>query len=234
MRGLNQLVWNLRAAPVAGAKGDGPLMPQGHYTARLTLASTVVSQPFDVLADPRVPSTVADEQERFVLTRHIMEVTTATNAVYNELRDALKQARALQKQAKDKSSVQAQAALASFIADMEAYDHRFDPPSPKGPGQQMILDTGSGPTGQFGPVENAIDNGVGPIDQGDKLRVKEVEALCNTLRTEADAALNSAILKVNAALAAAGLSPAIVRHPGVAAPPQPHDEQEDEDTDEDY
>ena len=232
-RGLNQVVWDIRAAPVTGAKGAGPMMPQGPYTARLTLGSTVVSQSFDVLADPRVQSTVDDENERLALTRHIMEVSTATSATYNELRDVLKQARELEGQAKDKSSTQAEAALTAFIADLERIEHHFVPaPGPPGPGGQMHLDTGSGPVEQFGPIQSAVDGGQGPINQGDKLRAKEVEAFCDQVRAEADAAMNSGIPKINAVLNAAGLSAAIARHPGVAAPPdRPHEEQEDSDDD---
>jgi photosystem II stability/assembly factor-like uncharacterized protein len=226
-RGLEQVVWNFREAPVKGAKGDGPMTPRGQYTARLTLDSIVVSQSFEVLPDPRVQSSADDERQRQALTRHIMEVSTAAGGVYNELRDVLKQARELQKQAKGKS---AEAALESFIGDMEKVEHLYQPPYPKGPGEQMVLTTGMGPLGQFGPVQGAIDDGQGPIDQGDRLRVKEVEALCAQVQGEADAAMNTGLPRINAALASAGLS-AIVRHPGVEAPPPDPDDKQGLDDD---
>ena len=216
-RGLNQAIWDLRGPPVTGASGNGPMMPQGHYTARLTLGSTAASQAFDVVADPRAQSTADEENERLALTRHIMEVTTTTNATYNELRDVLKQARDLEKQVKAKSSA-AEVALESFVDELEQIEHRFQPPWSRGPGSQMILNAGMGPVAQSGPVQNAIDGGEGPINQGDKLRAREVEALCVQVRADADAAMNTAIPNINAVLGSAGLSPAIARHPGAAAP----------------
>ena len=216
-RGLNQAIWDLRGPPVTGASGNGPMMPQGHYTARLTLGSTAASQAFDVVADPRAQSTADEENERLALTRHIMKVTTTTNATYNELRDVLKQARDLEKQVKAKSSA-AEVALESFVDELEQIEHRFQPPWSRGPGSQMILNAGMGPVAQSGPVQNAIDGGEGPINQGDKLRAREVEALCVQVRAEADAAMNTAIPNINAVLGSAGLSPAIARHPGAAAP----------------
>lgn len=219
VRGLNQAVWDFRSSPVIGAGGNGPIMPQGHYTVRLTLGSTVVSQAFDVVADPRAQSTPEEENERLVLMRHISEVTTATNATYNELRDVLKQASDLEKQAKARSSV-AEMALESFVAQLEQIEHRFQPPTgPRGPGAQMILNVGMGPVAQFGPVQSAIDGGEGPINQGDKLRAREVEALCVQVRAAADAAMNTGIPRINAVLGSAGVSPVIARHPGIAAPP---------------
>jgi hypothetical protein len=130
----------------------------------------------------------------------------------------LKQARDLEKQAKDKSS-KAEAALEAFVAQIEQIEHRFQPPWPRGPGSQMILNAGMGPVAQFGPVQGAIDGGEGPINQGDKLRAREVEALCVQVRADANAAMSTAIPKINAVLGTAGISPAIARHPGVAAPP---------------
>jgi photosystem II stability/assembly factor-like uncharacterized protein len=216
--GLNQAIWDLRGSSMTGAGGNGPLMPQGHYTARLTLGSTVVSQAFDVLADPRTPSTANEEKERLAMVRHIMDVISATNLTYNELRDVLKQARDLEKQARDRSG-KAETALESFVTELEQMEHRFQPaPGPTGPGGQMILNNGNGPVAQFGAVQNAIDGGQGPINQGDRLRAREVEELCVQVRSSADAAMTTGLPKINEVLGSAGVSPEIVRHPGAAAP----------------
>jgi photosystem II stability/assembly factor-like uncharacterized protein len=220
-RGLNQAVWDFRAAPIAGATTEGPMMPEGHYTARMTLGSTTTAQPFNVISDPRTASTVETETERMKLARHIMVVISATKSVNNELRDVLRQARDLEKkQTKHEPSRARSRALGSFIAHLERIEQRFQPSQgPGGPGSQMVLTTGLGPVDQFGLVLHAVDGGEGPLDQGDKLRAKEVEALCVQVRTEAEAAMNADVPKINALLESSGVSQSIVRHPGVAPPP---------------
>jgi photosystem II stability/assembly factor-like uncharacterized protein len=234
-RGLNQAVWDLRAAPPAGARADGPMMPEGHYAARMTLGSTAMTEPFDVISDPRTTSTVATETERMQLARHIMGVIAATQGVYNELSDVLQQAHTLEKQAVHKPSKAREAALASLIAHLERIERRFQPPQgPAGPGSQMVLTSGLGPVDQFDRVLSAVDGGEGPLDQGDRLRAKEVEALCVQVRTEAGTAMNADIPKINALLKSSGLSHAIVRHPGVAPPSGPGSTDTDADTDDDY
>lgn len=217
-RGLNQAVWDFRAAPIAGATAAGPMMPEGHYTARMTLGSTTASEAFNVASDPRTASTVESEAARMKLARHILEVIAETKGVYNELCDVLQQAHDLKRQAMHRPSKARDAALASFIAHLEQIEHRFQPQGPGGPGSQTVLTTGMGPVDQFGPVLAAVDGGEGRLNQGDKLRAKEIEALCVQVRTEAGAAMNAAIPKINALLKSSGLSHAIVRHPGVAPP----------------
>lgn len=218
-RGLNQLVWDFREAPVADARGDGPMVPSGHYTVRMTLGSKILSQAFELVPDPRLPGTADAEKERMLLTRHIMEITTVTNATFNELRDVLAQARNLEQKAKAKPSGSRDRALGQLIDELERLEKRFQPPAgPKGPGGQLVLSLGMGPVDRFGPVQAAIDTGEGPITQGDRLRAKELEALCLQVRKDADKAMTEELPRVNALISASGLEGAITRHPGVAAP----------------
>jgi hypothetical protein len=65
--GMNRFVWDLReravdVAPDAIVWGftGGPAVPPGDYVATLTAGSWKQSQPFRVLADPRLPWTAAD------------------------------------------------------------------------------------------------------------------------------------------------------------------------------
>jgi photosystem II stability/assembly factor-like uncharacterized protein len=229
-RGLDQAVWDMRRSSLYEDTGEGPLVPSGHYRARLSLGSTVTTQSIELTPDPRTDSTPASEKDRATRARRIMEVMHETNGVFNELRDVLVQVDAVQKQAKGGAPKSLDKALASFALELETFAQRFKPKTPSGPGAQGVLTSGSGPVGQFGPVLTAIEMGSGPITQGDRLRAQEVEALCVQLKEQADHAMNVGIPKINTLIAARGLTARITRHAGVAAPPADNDEDDDLDT----
>lgn len=217
-RGLNQAVWDFRATPIAGVKGDGPMLPSGRYTVRMTLGSTVASQSFNLMPDPRTAAdTEETEKERLVLTRQIMEAIASTGALNDELHDVLLQARNLEKEAKKKPSRGRDVALESFIAKLGRLDKRFEPVADP-PGIPTKLNVMMAPLAQLDMVKTAVDTGEGPITQGDRLRAKEVEELASQLRSDTDNALKEGIPKVNALISASGMGGAIIPHPGVVPP----------------
>jgi hypothetical protein len=89
--GLNAFQWDLRAeTPTAlpgnismfGGPTNGYRVAPGKYQVRLTVGSTVATQPFDVLADPRLTTSAAEVAARDSLAR-------AINARISEINDAL-------------------------------------------------------------------------------------------------------------------------------------------------
>jgi carboxypeptidase C (cathepsin A) len=218
-KGLNQVVWDFRGAPLSGTTGTGPLLPSGKYTVRMTLGlttgMTTVSEPLEVVPDPRTQSAPESQLEHLALTRELMKVGADTNAASAQVKDVLKQTKELKSHA-EAAPAKTREAISSFAEQLDALDKQFKPyqPDPKAmAGDQRVLTVGAGPIGLLSTLQSAVDTNDGPITQGERLRAKELEAECVHLRTVAETALSAGIANVNALAAAAGLKPAITRHP---------------------
>jgi carboxypeptidase C (cathepsin A)/photosystem II stability/assembly factor-like uncharacterized protein len=214
-KGLNQLVWDFRGAPIPGASGNGPLLPSGKYVVRVTLDMTSVSEPVEVLPDPRTRSTPESQKEHLALTRHLMEVSVDTNAELTQLKDVLKQTRELQSHSQS-APAKIREAISPFETQLDTLDRQFEPyqPDPKNmAGDQTALTVGVGPMELLSEFQSAVDTEDGPITQGERLRAKELEGECVHLRLAAEKTMSTGIAKVNAVAASAGLKPAITRHP---------------------
>jgi hypothetical protein len=117
--GLNRYVWNWTSAgPVkwfgAAKKSyqgsdDGPPVPPGAYTARLTVDGQTFSRPFIVKADPRTLYTQGQIAESYRFARHgidmLSEVDTKLNAL-DAVKKAIDDAEATAKKAGDAASLQ--------------------------------------------------------------------------------------------------------------------------------
>ena len=93
--GVHRTVWDMRYPPPTGVEGAsfwdesgaaGPLAPPGTYQLRLTVgADTVLTQSFEILADPRVPVEQADLMEQFQLAMAIRDRLSETHATANRI-----------------------------------------------------------------------------------------------------------------------------------------------------
>jgi photosystem II stability/assembly factor-like uncharacterized protein len=82
--GINRFVWDLR-------NQQGPVMPPGVYQARLKVGSTVATESFNVLMDPRVADegiTLADLQEQFEHNMRMRALVSAVNQLVTRVRNA--------------------------------------------------------------------------------------------------------------------------------------------------
>jgi photosystem II stability/assembly factor-like uncharacterized protein len=212
-RGLNQIVWNFRGAPVPGGTGEGPLMPSGRYTVRATLGSATASQTFEIFPDPRTKSSPAAERERMALTRKVMERLVEFNRAAGVLTDVRTQAKDLLKRAQAVPSPSRDAAIQALIDRLDAADKLlspFHPGAPLGPGDQTPLNSGLGVASELGAIQTQIEAGSGPVTQGELLTVSELEARSSRLRALAEKAM-SGIEEVNSLAGATGLMPGIAR-----------------------
>jgi photosystem II stability/assembly factor-like uncharacterized protein len=99
--GMHRFVWPLRYAAAAPLRGDNPAAdgvwaPPGNYTVALTVADQRLTQPLEVIADPRVNLPDAAYAQQFALAREIEQqratLATATHAAGKVL-EALAQRR---------------------------------------------------------------------------------------------------------------------------------------------
>jgi len=82
--GMNRFVWDVRHRA-------GVTLPPGHYQARLKMAATVFTEPFNVLIDPRVAAdgvTQADLQEQFDHNMRMRELVSSVNQLVTRVREA--------------------------------------------------------------------------------------------------------------------------------------------------
>jgi hypothetical protein len=88
--GLNRVVWDVK-------NKEGVTVPPGRYQVRLKVGSSVASENFNVLIDPRVAEdgvTLADLQEEFEHNMHMRALVTGVNQLASRVRDAQSRLRA--------------------------------------------------------------------------------------------------------------------------------------------
>jgi hypothetical protein len=106
--GLNRIHWDLRAEGASsfpgmilwGANTNGPVLPPGRYTARLTADGRILTQPVAIARNPWIADvTDADLHAQFAFSRQVRDkVTEANDAVIairrvkSQLEDRLKRA----------------------------------------------------------------------------------------------------------------------------------------------
>jgi len=88
--GTNRFVWNLRAPDAKKAKDvvvdegmiEGPIVPSGRYSVKITVAGQSATQPFTVVSDPRVTTSPADLAAQYALALQIHDrIDTLVSAV---------------------------------------------------------------------------------------------------------------------------------------------------------
>jgi photosystem II stability/assembly factor-like uncharacterized protein len=81
--GLNRFVWDVR-------NRAGVTLPPGHYQARVKAGATVLTEPFNLLIDPRVAAdgvTQADLEEQFEHNMRMRELVTSVNQLVTRIRE---------------------------------------------------------------------------------------------------------------------------------------------------
>jgi hypothetical protein len=89
--GLNRVVWDVR-------NKDGITAPPGRYQARLKIGSTMLTEAFNVLIDPRVAEdgvTVADLVEQYEHNMRMRELVNAVNQLVARVREFQKRTQAV-------------------------------------------------------------------------------------------------------------------------------------------
>ena len=128
--GANRFVWNLRgpdATRLPDNKGRGgtaemlagPRMPPGSYQARLTVGGRTLTQPFEVVKDPRVQATDGDLREQFTWAKKAHDLLKRVHDAVLTLRDARAQAEAWAGRVESPAVKEAARALARRLTAIE-------------------------------------------------------------------------------------------------------------------
>jgi hypothetical protein len=132
--GMHRFVWDLREPPpdaldreypISAIPGDtppspqGPIVPPGTYTVRLSAAGRVLSQPLEVRADPRVATSAADLRQAYQTARRIADAMRRDFRAIQEVRAVRARARELMARVGHGPAADALAAVESAAAELE-------------------------------------------------------------------------------------------------------------------
>jgi hypothetical protein len=112
--GLNRFVWNMRypdATTFPGlimwaASTQGPRVPPGTYTVRLTAGGQTQTETFEIKKDPRVQTTPADFAKQIDLVLKIRDKVSETHAAILQIRQVRSQLEELQKRVQGQPAAQ--------------------------------------------------------------------------------------------------------------------------------
>ena len=102
--GMNRYAWNMRWEPPVRIPGafytgngpQGPLVLPGTYMMRLTVGSRSVTQPLEIVMDPRVKNvSPSDLRKQFDLAMQVRDANTELHRAVNEVRELRAQIRQL-------------------------------------------------------------------------------------------------------------------------------------------
>ncbi len=216
-KGLNQFVWDLRAdAPSRVAalftvgQPTGYRVGPGTYTARLTLGSRTVSQPFDVLNDPRIQVIAAEQQQQIAVAKAIVAKVNEIHQAVTELRSVRDQANTLATRAKeipDGTTLGAEAKKVSAKAD--TIEARLVQPKIKT--FQDVINFRNGLSDQYMYLQEAVEGSAGPVTRGATERGSDLDAEWAQWRAKIEVLLGTDVPALNALAAQKGVPAVIVK-----------------------
>lgn len=206
LRGTNQFTWDFRGRENTTINVHA--MPSGTYTLRMTLGSTIVSQPLKVIPDPRAGGTLADEREHAVMVTTLAGLSAELNRGVAELRDVRTQARALADRAKNAPVGPRDASLQSFIVAVDSLE--ASAVSPPIAGIDIMHYTPRLTTDVSGLL-SAVEGSSAPVTSGEREQFARLRTRAADFRSAADRLLTVDLERLNALLASSGLTPPLAR-----------------------
>jgi photosystem II stability/assembly factor-like uncharacterized protein len=208
--GVNEFAWDLRAAPVPGATGAGAAqqIPSGRYTVRMTLGATTVAQPIEIISDPRTRSTRATETMRYQHSRSLATSVGEMNAALQKLRSVRAQLDSLAGRLRAAPVAERDGAIRTLVAGIDSVERQLVVPAggPAGPGGQLVLHTGSRLLSETSGLQGTIENGSGPVTEGERWETVEYARQWRSIKAVADRLLSADLDRVNALLGSSGIT----------------------------
>ena len=215
--GLNAFQWDLRAEPpttlpgnitIWGGSGGGYLVSPGRYQVRLTVGTTVLTQPLDVRADPRTNTSPSDIASRDSLTH-------AANARVGEIHDALLRIRDVKEQVSKfverTKETPISAAVASKGKEITDKVEVLDPQlSTKAANGQDVINYRNGINAQYAFLLGNIESN-DVVSQPSRERFAELERLWSVLKLQVDTLENQDVPAFNKLLQDGGLGGVIIQ-----------------------
>ena len=101
-QGMNRFVWDLRLPDaeiqekaILWGAARGPRVPPGSYSVRLTLGEWSATERFQVLKDPRIPTTQEEMEQQYAFAQEVLAALNESHAALGRLRDVRAQVEGL-------------------------------------------------------------------------------------------------------------------------------------------
>ncbi len=191
--GLNVVNWDLRrTAPTRltgvvlfGAPGSGGArVSPGAYSVRMTMGATVLTQPLQVLQDPRLTVPAVAIAERDSVSALIAERIREIHDAVLRLRDTRTQVQGALVRGRDASNATAIAAAGKgLVTKLETMDPRLTTKAANG---QDIINYANGINGQYGFLMGQVE-GNPVLTKAARERLAELDQQWAAVRTDVDA-----------------------------------------------
>jgi hypothetical protein len=162
--GINRFTWDLRTEPIVGFPGmilwgaglNGPVVPPGTYTLRLTADGQTVTAPLTVRRNPLVPEfTDADLHAQYQFTRRVRDKATEANLAVIAIRNVKAQ---IEQRLAAKNDGGLRTAGRKLIADASAIEEKI---------YQVRNQSGQDPLNFPIKVNNRLANLLSMAERGD-------------------------------------------------------------------
>jgi hypothetical protein len=181
--GLNRLTWDLRAQPIEsfpgmilwGAGTNGPAVPPGRYTVRLTADGRTLTAPVTVTRNPRLTDvTDADLRAQYAFGRRVRDKATEANRAVIAIRHAKAQ---VDDRLKKSDDAALKAAAATFTASASAVEESI---------YQVRNQSGQDPLNFPIKVNNRLATLLSMAERGDGRPTTNMPEIFRILSTELD------------------------------------------------
>lgn len=206
--GLNSITWNLRRAMptrvgnvlLFGAPGDGGArVSPGAYSVRLTVGSTVMTQPLVVKQDPRIDAPLSVIAERDSVANLLSSRINEIHESVLRLRDVKAQVQGYVARAKETSAADTIGKAGRALGGkLDKMDPRLTTKAANG---QDIINFANGINGQYGFLLGQVEGNTA-LSQPVKERLAELEKIWQGIRAEVEAIENVDVPAFNALLKA--------------------------------
>ena len=219
LQGSNQFTWDLRGRENAAVNLHA--MPSGSYTVRVTLGKTTVSQPLQVVPDPRAGGTPADEREHAQMVRVLAQLAADITRTLGDLRDVRTQAHTLIDHARAAPVAERDAALDSLASAVDTLEHvvvsRGSLPSMGRSGGLDIMDMSPRLQTDVAGLLSAVEGSSAPVTSGEREQFARLRGRAAAFLAAATRVLGVEVDRVNALVTASALGPAIRRREPAAS-----------------
>ncbi len=213
--GMHRFVWDLHDAlpkelvrPSGSYRAEsGPWAPPGRYTVRLTLGGKSVTQPIDVVKDPRLPSSITDAD---LVRQHALSLDVQAERL--RVAAAQRQAAALRKQIAAVKAKGAGSAASALDGLSKAIDAAAGPP-PASPAEEFF-DTGDAAPTSLRRLSSSLSSLFRSIESADRAPspdavtgLTERRKLVATGLSNWQHVLDTEVVEANKLLESAGLAP---------------------------
>ncbi len=217
--GLNRFVWNLRREDPTRVQGlmtvgqiRGNRVPPGKYQVKLTAGGRTMTQPIDVLADPRVEVTDADRAAYIAMSNAAYQRVSELHEAVVRMRDVREQVNGLMGRTKELPNTREIAAAGKGIADsVAALDGRLV--SPKARTFQDVVNFRNGLNDQYLFMMEALDETDPPVTQGFRDRFRDLDAEWAGHQRRIERLFDVDVANFNKLVQAGGATPVIIQKP---------------------